>query len=174
MKRSKNILFLLLLLAMIAAVTFPSFIQFKIFLVKHDANERLEKAHLQIIYVAAKDIRWTQKGKEIKVGDRLFDVKQYAPGINGFVLTGIYDDDESILNKQLDEAWHQQHSKDAIILLKYFDFLGINHPNEPFFKAEWLSKTARLYATQTNFYNKDIFLKIPYPPPQQNNHVSFT
>ncbi len=156
---------------MIAIVTAPSFIQIKILLVRNDAKERLEKEHLQIIHVAAKDIQWTQKGKEITIGDRLFDVKEFSHDDNGYVLKGIYDDEEFALDIKLKDAWRQQHSNNTLILLKYFQFLGLGYSHEPFLKTAWPSESVKLYAKQIHFYNKQIFLKIPYPPPQQYNHL---
>ncbi|MEP7109679.1 MAG: hypothetical protein ABI760_16915 [Ferruginibacter sp.] len=170
MKRGKNILFLLLFLAMFLVVATPSLIQIRILLLKFDAMERLEKESLKIIHIAAGNINWTKKGREIRIGARLFDVKDFSRDSSGFVVTGMYDDEETNLEIQMNKLWQQQNSKHALKLLKYFRFLAVGSSQESFLSLARLSESAKLYARQINTYYKEIFIKIPYPPPQQNNH----
>lgn len=158
---------LLLFLVMILAVTAPSVIQFKILLVKIDAKERLEKDQLQVVRIAEKDAQCKKVHREILIGDRLFDVKEFGHHDGVLVVRGIYDDEETALGKQLDEAWGNQNSNQGLVILKYFLFLSNGYLNESLINIEGLSKDVKVYAGRMHFYHKRVFIKIPYPPPQQ-------
>ncbi len=155
---------------MMLAVTAPSFIQFKILLVKNDAREKLEVEHLQILHINSHNIQWNVEEKEIRIGERLFDVKEIMRDANGFVVTGIYDDEESALTTEMHKLWSDRQSKQALILLKYYQFLNTACFYDHRFERPLAAPKKVVCTSQPHFYDKEIFLKIPYPPPQQNNH----
>src|SRR4029079_3045522 len=118
MRKIKNILFLLLFAVMLVPVAAPFVLQFRIILVESDAEERLERNHLEVLHIPAKNILWTKQGKEIIINNRLFDVKEFSRNTKEIVVTGIYDEVETTLEKQMTGLWQQQQSKQGIILFK--------------------------------------------------------
>jgi hypothetical protein len=78
--------------------------------IRHEMKEKLEAQYLLTITLHKKDVHWFKKNKEIKIGDHLFDVKEwYAEGDN-VILKGLYDKQEDALHAQLDQL--QRNSAD--------------------------------------------------------------
>jgi hypothetical protein len=70
--------------------------------IRYEMKEKLEAEYLLTITLHKKDVHWYKKNKEIKIGDHLFDVKEwYAEGDN-VILKGLYDKQEDALHAQLD------------------------------------------------------------------------
>lgn len=158
---------------MLLAVAAPSIIQLKILTLKLTAQEKLKRAHLKIVYIGAANICWIQKGREARIGNRLFDVEKFTVDKDGLLLTGMYDDEESGLEMEMNKLWKHHNSKQAPELLKYFQFVAVEcRPQSFLMEARFLQPLA-LYTARNNFYDKDIFIKIPYPPPQQPGHILF-
>lgn len=65
--------------------------------VRHEMKEKLERSALCTIVLPAEQVCWVEKGKELNINGRLFDVKtQFAE--NGLVFfTGLYDEKEKDL-----------------------------------------------------------------------------
>ncbi len=81
---------------------------------KLHAQERLERQFLQTVILPSGKLKWNEKGKELLIDGRLFDVKSYKFENDKVVLKGIYDDEESILLEQLENAWDQSQSEKII------------------------------------------------------------
>lgn len=171
MQKPKIISVLVLFLVLLMAIAIPGSLQLKIILAKRRATENLEKNHLQVLYVSG-NIRWTNPGKEIIINDRLFDVKELSQSESGFVLTGMYDNEETALEKQVNDLWEQEPGN-GLILLKYFQYLVQSYLPEPFFRLTKISAPEKIYLDETCFYHKEIFIKIPYPPPQSSHNSLF-
>ena len=166
MRKIKNILFLLLFAVMLVPVATPFLLQLKIILAESDAEERLERNHLEVLRIPVKNILWTKQGKEIIINNRLFDVKEFSRNKKEIVVTGIYDDVETALEKQMTGLWQQQQSKQGIILFKYFQLLSQSHLPQGFLQPGIISTAQKIYPQEIFCYHKEIFIKIPTPPPQ--------
>ena len=162
----KNILFLLLFVVMLVPVAVPFVLQLKILLVESDAEERLERNHLEVLHIPVENILWTKQGKEIITNNRLFDVKEFSQNKNEIVVTGIFDDVETALEKQMTGLWQQQQSKQGIVLFKYFQLLAQSHLPQAFLQPGIISTAQKIYPQEIFCYHKEIFIKIPTPPPQ--------
>ena len=162
----KNILFLLLFVVMLVPVAAPFVLQLRIILIESDAAERLERNHLEVLHIPAKNILWTKQGKEIIINNRLFDVKEFSRNTKEIVVTGIYDEVETTLEKQMTGLWQQQQSKQGIILFKYFQVLAQSHLPQAFLQPGIIATAQRIYSQEIFCYHKEIFIKIPTPPPQ--------
>jgi hypothetical protein len=98
-KLSAGICMLVVLLPVVITCTF--FIHQ--IMLRHQAEEQLERDNLTIITIAEKDLRWHKTGKELWIENNLFDVKTITQNNNGFcVITGLFDDGEQRLIGQLD------------------------------------------------------------------------
>ena len=68
-----------------------------------EAMERqIKTARLQQVHMAVKDLRWLSEGKELRVNGHLFDVEDYSIQNGVATLTGLYDDREEELYRDLD------------------------------------------------------------------------
>lgn len=68
---------------------------------------QMEVAVLRKIVLPEKDINWVEEGRELAIDGNMFDVQQITRLPNGMVeLTGIFDERETQLNKELEK--HQK------------------------------------------------------------------
>lgn len=86
--------------------------------IRHSMKEQLEKQLLQTIVVGENDIHWIKAEKEIWLNNRMFDVKSFCHKNSQYFLTGLYDDDETLLVKQLQKNQQQENNSGNKILLQ--------------------------------------------------------
>lgn len=94
----------------------------------------MEDRLLQTITLADGEINWMKKGKEISIQGKMFDIKSmvHKNGITTF--HGLFDDEETLLNKNLFSGWekHQSAQNQLLALLInslqniYFNSLSSN------------------------------------------------
>jgi hypothetical protein len=83
--------------------------------IRHEMKEKLEAQYVQTITLHKKDLHWFKENKEIKIGDHLFDVKEwYADGDN-VILKGLYDKQEDALHAQLDQLQRNNNDNKSSI-----------------------------------------------------------
>jgi hypothetical protein len=71
--------------------------------IRHEMKEKLEARYLQTISLNKKEVHWFKKNKEIKIGDHLFDVKEWYTEGDNVIFKGLYDKQEDTLHAQLDK-----------------------------------------------------------------------
>jgi len=109
-----------------APVIFPFLLQSRQRSIQHQMKERLEESILHTITVAEHDLRWVKEGKEIALGNKLFDVKTIASGSNGnFILTGLFDDEETMLLNQMKKKQQEEESNGNKQLTQLFHLLQV-------------------------------------------------
>lgn len=69
---------------------------------------RMEHDHLETITMPLQDLRWHQKGKELWIENRLFDVKSHRIAGDQVEITGIFDDEETAIKENLNRLEEQQ------------------------------------------------------------------
>ncbi|MBP6022694.1 hypothetical protein [Ferruginibacter sp.] len=69
--------------------------------IQAEMKQQLKTALLQTVVVPARDVKWVKKGKEILVYGHMFDVKTSVKSGENIVFTGLYDEDEQKLHKDL-------------------------------------------------------------------------
>ena len=166
MGKIKNIPFLLLFIVMLAPLVTPFFLQLKISIIKIESRERLEKKNLLSIHILKKNIHWVRLNKELIIDNRLFDVKHHSQIGAELVVTGIFDDNETKVEKQINDFWEQQKTRQGIFLLKFLQELGNSCFQKNIFQIEVPESDCKVYAGIIFFCQKDVFIKIPSPPPQ--------
>lgn len=169
MQKAKNILLLLLFTIMLAPVLAPLVLQLKILLVKIEAEERLETDNLQVLHIPLQEICWSKKGREIVINNRLFDLKKFKQDDTEIIVTGVFDDEETFLEKEINGLWQEQQSRQSLILLKYFQVLSQTYFPQNIFHIREIPGIQKIYRQEVFSDYKRIFLKIPTPPPQQND-----
>ena len=99
-------------------------------LVYHQMMEKLENNSLHTISIRIADINWIKKNKEVLVDGKLFDVKSWEIIDGQAKLTGLFDDEETKLEKEYSSTMHQNNNQQAPInplALKFiFNFLFTN------------------------------------------------
>jgi hypothetical protein len=120
--------------------------------------ERLEHSNLEEITLAKKSVRWYKKGKEIIIGNSLFDVKSSTLKTDSITFTGLFDEKETLLKKNIDLLTEHQnkHSTSdnlsvAQLVFRLWDNINeeynLLHPvNDPIISKDWRYKENLLIA----------------------------
>jgi hypothetical protein len=123
------------------------------FRVKTGIKRSLEKQYLQTVRLPLDELHWIEKGKELQIGDELFDVKTWSIQNNEAVLTGLYDKKEKDLHLQLDKLIARQSTGDNANTAAISSFIfAFNSCENSFFSYQ------PSYVTKSN-----IFCLIPTP-----------
>ena len=111
MLNKKNILAFSMLLLVVAPLIFFIGFLVKREIVYHEMMEKLESASLHTSTIQLADINWTKKNKEVMIDGKLFDVK-YAEIIDNKIrLTGLFDDEETKLEKDFANTFHSNQNR---------------------------------------------------------------
>ena len=99
-------------------------------LIYHQMMEKLENNSLHTISIRLADINWIKKNKEVMVDGKLFDVKSWKIIDGQAKLVGLFDDEETKLEKEFSSTMQQNNNQQAPInqlALKFiFNFLFTN------------------------------------------------
>ena len=166
MQKGKYILFIVLAVIILIPVVAPFLAELEIYTLKNTVAERLEKQHLQTLLITAAEIHWVKTGKEIVIGNRLFDVKEYHANGTSIIVTGVFDDEETAVQKQVEDIWRKQKDKQGIFLLKVFQVLANNYFQQHTDHIKVLSPVNTEYNYEVFYAEKKIIINIPYPPPR--------
>ncbi|HRX94014.1 MAG TPA: hypothetical protein P5158_07865 [Chitinophagaceae bacterium] len=150
---------------------YPSFLQVNQLLVRWSVHERLEKEAIETIELSADNIVWIRYNKEIRINNRLFDVKSITCENDSCIVTGIYDDKEDeIINKiHTNETGKQSKDLSSLSQLVSLIFLPCvcqsstlqNHkPNIP---KKYINKTPAIISE---------YYAVITPPPKHFLHFS--
>lgn len=130
-------------------------------------KEKLEHSFLQSITLDKKNVQWVKPDKEIRIGNKLFDVKHYRIENEKIFLTGLYDHEERLIEDQIKDLGSNTNPQSkSLILEKIFQLL------QSFFSSE-LSFTDFSTISHNNyceyFYNHpaSLYKNVLTPPPQQ-------
>jgi hypothetical protein len=85
--------------------------------IKSTRDERLEKGKQVQVVLPAKEVVWEEEGKELWVGNRMFDVSSYTVTNDQYYLIGVYDDHETAVAGTLLHAIYSKNGADLLRLL---------------------------------------------------------
>jgi hypothetical protein len=130
---------------------------------KQVAREMLEKINLKTIILPAHEFQWTETGKEISVHGELFDIKCYSIKNGKFIFYGLFDNDETALDK-LEHNWTNNEQENNL-LTELFQVL-----QSVFHNSSRVQEPNRELANQYPYLSPDKLSfqpkKIITPPPQ--------
>jgi hypothetical protein len=133
--------------------------------IRHGMKEKLEAQYLQIITLSKTEVHWVKKNKEIKIGDHLFDVKEWRTEGNYIVLKGLYDKEEDALHAKLNSLQKNNNDNESTAALAQLLLIPL------FFEAR--ASATIFSATITTKANSFYFSLIPelnlpghFPPPK--------
>lgn len=66
---------------------------------------------LQTLVLKKTDFTWFKENKEITINGKLFDVRSFYKENGQYVFKGIYDDDETELNKELNNGINERNNQ---------------------------------------------------------------
>lgn len=69
--------------------------------VRREMKEKLETAELQTLVLRATEWHWKEEGKEIRVGDQLFDIRTMEKEGDRYRFTGLFDHQETAIENWL-------------------------------------------------------------------------
>lgn len=93
-------------------------------MVREEMKEKLEMANLQTIDVPLKGFQWHEKGSEVWVNRKLFDVKSFRITEDRIYLTGLFDEKETELEDQISDLQKKNgdsESKEQLIAFLFFE-----------------------------------------------------
>jgi len=112
--------FLLVILAMPLLVL--SSLQAKQLYIKYTMEERLEAGLLKTIFIPQQEFK-RLNSHEILVDNKLFDVKTLHATKNGFVATGVFDEEETAVLQQIEKTSSADGLKDTPVFAQIFQLL---------------------------------------------------
>src|SRR5436190_3247481 len=105
---------LLLLAIMALPLTFCVVTEIKQQQLKHEAKQRLENLVLKTIILSPTEFEWTEAGKEISIRGDLFDIKFYSLKNGKFIFCGLFDREETALDK-LGHNWKNNQEENKLL-----------------------------------------------------------
>lgn len=166
MKLLKYITAFILLLALVLPMVTPLVLQIRQRYVQWEMLEALEKKELITITVPASNIHWVKKEKECVIDGEMFDVKRIEKQGNKLTLTGLFDEKEKQLKKQLlTHTKEQQKGKQSSLVVKLIMQIAVVNKTEVFD-----NNPAELSISYTSIYKNNCF-QSPFkstatPPPR--------
>jgi hypothetical protein len=93
-------------------------------------KEKLEKQLLQTITIHEREVQWANDEKEIWVNGHLFDIKTTSFRDHHFTFTGLFDEQETILVKNIQQEQQKEKSDGAPGLVKLFKLMVVIPGND--------------------------------------------
>jgi hypothetical protein len=162
----------ILAFALLLAVVTPLLV-FTCFLVKqssieNEMEDQLKSASLKTISADITTVRWTKKDKEVLIGGKLFDVRSYTVNGSRLILTGLYDNEEDVLNEQMKNFVQQKNGTTAPLNQAAFNLLFpplYNNTVDVFAQSPWRVITHHFIPYQEQKISSK-YLSILTPPPK--------
>ncbi len=125
MNRGRYIISFVLVVALVAPFAAQMLVQQKINNNRYTMQQRMEKEPLVQLSIPENKLQWVKPGKEIRLGDRLFDIKKMNVENGMAHIAGLFDDEEKKLDKELGRQ-NQQNSSLQHLLVQLFS-AGYDH-----------------------------------------------
>lgn len=87
-------------------------------------QRKLEQQQLHSITIADNKIQWAEKGKEIWVDGKLFDVEEMEKVNGSTIFYGLYDEEETQLKEIFNTSWKKDLANQNHVLAKIFQCLN--------------------------------------------------
>ena len=113
MLQSKKILASLLLLLLATPLFFFIGYLVKREIVYHEMMEKLESASLHTITLDLAEVNWIKANKEVMIEGKLFDIKNSEIIDNKIKLTGLFDYEETKLEKDFTDTFHTNQNQSS-------------------------------------------------------------
>jgi hypothetical protein len=101
MELTKKISFFILFIAASAPLFLSAFFLTGRMVIRHEMREKMEKENVITIDIPANEFRWHKKNREIIINGKMFDVKSIVKDKEIYHISGLFDENESILDEEL-------------------------------------------------------------------------
>ncbi len=113
--------------------------------------------------VEKKDFHWVEEEKEIRIDGRMFDVESWHFENGAYIVTGLFDDEETALFRQMEKTREDENANGNTILADFFQFEGTNdHHSEGVLSFVTIDRQYAWYATAISHKH----IAIITPPPR--------
>jgi hypothetical protein len=119
-QRFKKIIIIHLLALTILPVLFSFYFTIHQGIIHQQMEERLENTFLQIIQIKKAELVWVKQGKEIRVGNHMFDIKSIKEKNGVCEIKGLYDTDEDLLHEKLNKTQRNTEQQSQQVFLNFF------------------------------------------------------
>ena len=132
--------------------------------IQYEMKDRLEEQWLLTVSVFQEDVHWIKPGKEIWLKGRMFDIKSSNIKNGTYTFTGLYDEDETMLVKQLQKNQPENTAGNKVLaqlfqlLMSPIDYFSLPLTFTKKIQTEFLATATPLLSTP--------FISIITPPPQ--------
>jgi hypothetical protein len=165
MKTLKKIIAYTLLFTGFMPVLFTLFFLCKQQLIRHEIKEKLEQQMLHTVIVPEAEVAWVKYKKEIRIHDKMFDVKSFTIKKDQYIFTGLYDDEETALNNYFEKNTEQKNERGNQLLAAFFQLLQSMYSGDS--NAFLISKNnSRIYCCLILSNISAPIKNILTPPPQ--------
>jgi len=134
--------------------------------IRHRMKEQLEQTLTRhTVSIPDHEIQWEEKGREIWVNGRLFDIEKSTRHNGITIFTGLFDEQETALKKQVKDNLQQNNGNDNKLLTQLITsfqqlFFEETNPCEVIFTNDSIITAALVKRLPFPFSD------IPTPPPQ--------
>jgi hypothetical protein len=94
--------------------------------IQHLMKERLEKQVLHQVIIAENKIQWVKESKEMILDGKMFDIKSIRLENGVYHISGLYDDEETFLVKQLEKQQQSNTTSGNKILVQFIQLFQSN------------------------------------------------
>jgi hypothetical protein len=165
----KNVLPYCLVVLIMIALAFPMMYSAKT-IIKKSLHKRemflkLEQSQLVSIILPNSQVKWFEKGREIVVNNRMFDVKSWKVVGDSAIFHGLWDDKETALNKIIRKSAEKKREQQAVFKFqKLISTWSLTEKNDQTFNlVQSVNVNYTGYLTEKF---QDIVLSLPKPPPE--------
>ncbi|MBL0234439.1 MAG: hypothetical protein IPQ08_12325 [Chitinophagaceae bacterium] len=162
---TKNIISFLLLVILASPFIYTQVMEYQRNRTRVEMKERMKQELLSQVTLPANQIHWYSEGKEILIGEDLFDVVSQVILPDGQIrFTGLFDSRETTLNDQLNKLQQDRDQKKSRQLAQYFNDWQATPPSteEPLL----LIILTKEYFVSPEMETAAAYSSILKPPPQ--------
>ena len=102
---------------LIFIISLPSFVflfrKIQETIVRYEMQEKLEHSRLHTVKIPANAVMWYEKNKEIIINGKLFDVASYQTSGDFVIFSGLFDDEETEIRKEVTKLLQKKQQQDA-------------------------------------------------------------
>ncbi len=100
-------------------------------MIRYNMREKLEEQLLCTIVLTKSEVDWVKYNKEIRVDNKLFDIKSFTVKNGHYVFIGLFDEDETALNKTFNNDLNEKEEQEDQLLETLSQLLESVYSNNP-------------------------------------------
>jgi len=100
-------------------------------MIRYNMREKLEEQLLCTIILTNSEVDWVKNNKEIRVNNKLFDIKSFTVKNGHYVFTGLFDEDETALNKTFNNDLNEKDEQENQSLVELSQLLQSLYSGDP-------------------------------------------